>query len=119
MDNFDNGGARAIGYVLLVIVMVVFAVWFYSADASGKGTVSSKWPESHTSCDKHGCTTSTDYMVQLKDSRIYRIFWGTMQWDPLMPQEAIEFNAHGRFISFFGMRVAVPDIFSWDQLPPQ
>ncbi len=115
MNSDDNG--KVVGSVVMLIFVIIFSIWFYSADASGTGTVASKWVESSTSCDDNGnCTTSHSYMVQFKDSRVYKCFWGTLHWDPMMENSTISFNAKGRFISFFGWRIAVPDIFSWELL---
>lgn len=102
--------------IISLVIMLIFAIWFYSASESGTGWIASKWSETRTSCSDGDCTTTITYYIQLKDSRVYTVFWGTAHWDPMMENSEIAFEARGRRINFFMWRMAVPAIFSWQQL---
>lgn len=119
----DNGsGAKAVASLIMLVFMAIFYLWFYSADASGSGVVSSKWHESHTSCDSDGdCSTSHSYLIQMRDGRIYKFFWGTRDWDRVPEGAYISYSARGRHLDIFGWRLMVPDIFSYEILedPPR
>jgi hypothetical protein len=115
----DENIAKIVVYGALLVVMVIFYVWFYSADASGSGIVSDKWTETHTSCsDDGGCHTTTSYLAQLRDGNIYGFFWGNRDWDRVQSDFYIEFVARGRRLSIFGWRVATPDIFELTKIVP-
>jgi hypothetical protein len=119
MSRNDNSSVKAITSLVMLVVMIIFYIWFYSADASGAGTVISKWHETHTSCDSDGdCTTTHSYLVQFTDGKIYKFFWGTRDWDRVPEGSYIIFSARGRFISLFGWRIMVPDIFSFELSEP-
>ncbi len=116
-SRFSTDSGRGIAYVILFGFIIIFSIWFYSADASGQGSVADKWVETNTSCDSDGdCTTSHDYMVQFTDSRVYRVFWGRMHWDGMMRDAYIAFEARGRMIYLGPIRIKVPDIFSYEVL---
>ena len=104
--------------VIMLVFALIFAIWFYSAAESGSGWIASKWSETRTSCSDGDCSTTITYYVQLKDSRIYTVFWGTAHWDPMISDSEISFDARGRRISFFAWRWMVPAIFNWQQLTP-
>lgn len=111
-SSSDDTG-KLFAYIILLVLLVIFSIWFYSADASGEGVISSKWIETHTSCDDGDCTTTYDYMVQFSDSRVYRVFWGRMHWDGMIPDNYIGFEAKGRQIYLGPIRIKVPDIFKY------
>lgn len=101
-----------------LILMLIFAIWFYSASETGDGWISNKWSETRTSCSDGDCSTTITYYVQFEDSRIYTVFWGTAHWDRMMENSHISFFARGRRISFFMWRWMVPSIMNWQQLAP-
>lgn len=113
MDRYDFS-AKAFVYVIILILMVPFLIWFYSAKEEGVSTVESKWTESHTSCDDDGCSTSTTYLVQFETGRIYTVFWGTRDWDRMREGVKVHYVARGRDIRFFGWRIMQPTIFTID-----
>lgn len=116
----SSGGSdegKLIAYGIMFVFIIIFSIWFYSADASGSGKIADKWVESHTSCDDDGdCSTTHDYLVQFSDSRIYGVFWGRIHWDGMVPGYTISFDARGRRISLWTIRIMVPDIFSYEVL---
>jgi hypothetical protein len=117
--NSDNSGAKAVTALITLVLMAIFYLWFYSADASGSGVVTSKWHESHTSCDSDGdCTTHHSYLIQMRDGRIFKMFWGTRDWDRIPEHSHISFTARDRRIDIFGWRLMVPDIFNFEMLEP-
>ncbi|MBI5613744.1 hypothetical protein HY947_02370 [Candidatus Gottesmanbacteria bacterium] len=117
----EDSSAKAIGSLVLIVILIIFFVWFYSASESGIGVVQSKWTETHTSCNDDGCTTSTKYLVQCKDGKIFGVFWGTRDWDRMIVGSTIKYEARGRSLDFFGWRLMQPDIFSFELLegPPR
>lgn len=118
--NDSDSSAKAIVYLIVLILMIPFLIWFYSAKEVGTGVVQSKWVETNTSCDDDGCTTSTSYMVQFDNGRIYSVFWGTRDWDRMVVGLRVGFTARGRDIRFFGWRIMQPTIFSVQiPAPPQ
>lgn len=116
MSSYRSSEGDSTAEIIILVFMLIFAIWFYSAAESGTGWISSKWPETRTSCSDGDCTTTTTYYIQLKDSRVYSVFWGTAHWDSMMENSEIRFNARGRRISLFAWRWMVPAIFSWQQL---
>lgn len=112
----SSSDTNTVVYIVMLVVAVIFMIWFYSADASGTGWISSKWVETNTSCDDDGCTTTHTYYVQFTDTRVYTVFWGTLHWDRMMENSQIAFQARGRRIGFFGWRWMVPAIFDFQQL---
>jgi hypothetical protein len=116
MEENEIQGAMVV--IVLVMILVVGIVWF-SHDASGIGTVSSKWTETSTSCDDDGdCTTTTYYLVQFQNGLIRKMLWGNRDWDRLHPGLRISYVAKGFDIGFLGWRIASPDIISFEVLPP-
>lgn len=117
----DNKSAKAVTGLILLVLAIIFYIWFYSAGEASSGVIQSKWTESHTSCNDDGCTTSTSYLVQFNDGRVYDVFWGTRDWDRIIVGSHVSFDARGRDIRFFGWRIMQPSIFSFQVLesPPR
>jgi hypothetical protein len=121
-----NDNAKALGYGLVFVLALIFAVWFYSAKADGQGIVNSKWVETHTStsCDSEGkncrTTTSHSYMIQFNDGRVLSLLWGRRDYDRILEGSYIKYSARGRYISFLGWRIFNPTITSFEVLegPP-
>ncbi len=116
----DDSQAKLVANLILLGIALVFYLWFYSAKSTGEGVITSKWTETHTSCDDDGCITSTDYLVQFEDGTILSVFWGNRDWDRMVVGSRIRYEARGRDINFLGWRVMQPDIFSFEVLegPP-
>ena len=122
MSNYrSDSQSKAGAYIVMLILAIIFYAWFYSASANGEGVVQSKWTETNTSCSDGDCTTTTSYLVQFDDGRVYDVFWGTRDWDRMVVGSKIRFNARGRDIRFFGWRIMQPSIFGFETIqgPPQ
>ena len=113
--------------VIMIVMAIVSAVVWFSHQTVDTGIVDSKWPEVHTwtdeVCDADGnnCVdvprSSTSYMVQMTDGKIFDMFWGTHDWDRLMHGMRIKYSARGYDVKILGWRIANPSIFSYEVLP--
>lgn len=104
-------------FIILAVLVVFFALWFYGPEEHSSGIVNRTWTETSTSCSSEGsCTTTTIYYVQLDDERIYTFIWDNADYDHVQDGDKINFYARGRRLFFFRWRVAVPAIFTIESI---
>ena len=101
MRKQSDSEAKLIARLIMLVFMIIFAIWFYAADASGAGTVNSKWTETSSWTDSDGDRhTSISYMVQFEDGSILKMFWGSRDWDRILENSYITYTAQiGRHTS--------------------
>jgi hypothetical protein len=102
-------------YIVLGIILVIGAIFWFSHEEADSGTVTAKWVETSTSCDDDGCSTTYTYLVQLDKGTVYQLFWGTRDFDRMQPGMKVQFTARGYHVRLWGWRIATPTIFSWNQ----